>query len=118
MLYGAMVKFSMLAVTCSLQGLDAIIELVKAENIPFQEGVNSGCHYTRKLAVIFSFMSVNMLVKLIMYTPTVRASRHRGSVQSGNSISHAVSPQQMPAQNVPTSGFEQGICHRKRRRPT
>jgi hypothetical protein len=46
-----MVKFSMFAVTCSRKSLEAIIELVKSENVFFQEGADSNSHYIRKLHV-------------------------------------------------------------------
>ena len=48
-----MEKFSMLAVTCALLSLIKIIKLVKAENVLFQQGVDVGYHYFRKLHVSF-----------------------------------------------------------------
>jgi hypothetical protein len=51
MLHATMVKFSMFAITCSRKSLEAIIELVKSENILSQEGADGNSQYIRKLHV-------------------------------------------------------------------
>ena len=51
MLHTAMNEFEMFAITCSMASLDALIELIKTENLNVQKGTDEGCNVSRTINV-------------------------------------------------------------------